>query len=99
MNISPRAKFVYGTIVYVLVGLLTGVVAAETDSRVMSPLFICFFAWIIFGSWVLSKIRCPNCDTSVAYQGKLGGLSIYAGFVRSKCQNCGHDLTAIDGGK
>jgi ribosomal protein S27AE len=98
MKISPRAKFIYGAIIFIVIGLAIGVMAAVTHARVMSSIFIMFFAWIFIGSWVLSQIRCPNCGTSVAYQGKLGGLSIYAGFVRSECQNCGHDLTTTDCG-
>jgi hypothetical protein len=93
MKIAPRAKFVYATIVFIIVGLVIGGLLVETQA---SALAVCFFAWIIIGSWALSQIRCPSCDTSVAYQGKLGGLSIYAGLVRNKCQNCGHDLTTTD---
>lgn len=98
MKISPRAKFVYGMLIYVLVGLAILVVAGRTNARVWDRIFIMFFTWGIVGSLVLLKIRCPNCSTSVAYQGKLRGLSIYSGFVRRKCQNCGHDLTTTDNG-
>ena len=94
MNISPKSKFRCGALIFVSVGLAIGVIAAQTNAQVMSPIFILFFVWIVIGSWLLLRISCPNCGTSVLYQGRLGGLSMYAGFVRRKCQNCGHDLTA-----
>ena len=93
MKISPRAKFVYGMLIYILVGLAIGVVAAHINARVWDPIFILFFAWGVICSLVLLQIRCPNCGTSVAHQGKMGGISFYAGFVRKTCQNCGYDLT------
>jgi hypothetical protein len=60
----------YATIVFIIFGLVIGGLLVETQA---SALAVCFFAWIIIGSWVLSQIRCPNRDTSVAYHGKLGG--------------------------
>ncbi len=91
MKLSPREKFIFAAMAFVLIGIAIVVILVETQSK---ALIVGFFAWIGIGSLLLTRIRCPNCGTSVAYQGKVGGLSIYAGFVRHSCQNCGHDLTA-----
>ena len=92
MSLSPRQKFAWVLIVFVVVGIAIGVFEAETD---IYELKWVFFAWIGIGSVCLMQIRCPNCATPVVYQGKLGRISIYAGFVRRKCQNCGYDLTTL----
>lgn len=93
MKISPRQLFIYAAMIFVVVGLAIVVVLVETQAK---TLIIGFFAWIAIGSFLLTRIRCPNCGTSVAYQGKVGKFSIYAGFVRHYCQSCGHDLTAAE---
>lgn len=95
MKIPPRSKFVYTAIVFILIGLTIGGLLIETQKTILA---VIFFVWIVVGSWALSSIRCPNCGTSVAFQGKVGGVSLYAGFVRRTCQNCGHDLAASDPG-
>lgn len=88
--ISPRMTFVLGVGMFVVVGIGIAFALIETQETALE---VAFFGWIIGGSYLLSRIRCPNCGISVAYQGKLGGISIYAGFVRTRCQNCGEDLT------
>ena len=98
MNISPRGRFIYGMLIFIIIGLAIGVIDSMTHGQVMGPMFILFFVWGIVGSIALIKIRCPTCGTSVAFQGKVGGLSIYAGFVRRNCQKCGRDLTNSDDG-
>lgn len=90
MSLSPRKKFAWGMVVFVIVGVAIGIFAAETQIHALKWVF---FAWIGIGSICLMQIRCPNCTTPVVYQGKMGGISIYAGYVRKTCQNCGHDLT------
>lgn len=87
---SPRKKFVYAACAFILVGLAIIIALVETQQ---TALIVAFFVWIMGGSFLLMRIRCPNCGVPVAYQGKLGSISIYAGFVRSKCQNCDADLT------
>jgi hypothetical protein len=90
MNTSPRKIFACGMVLFILVGIAIGIAAAEI--KIYSLKWI-FLAWIVIGSFCLLKIRCPKCKTPVAYQGRLGKMSIYAGFVRKTCLNCGHDLT------
>ena len=93
MSLSPQKKIAWGMVVFVVVGIGIAIVEGETH---IDALKWVFFAWGGIGSICLMQIRCPNCETPVVYQGKLGGLSIYAGFVRRKCQNCGHDLTTVE---
>jgi len=87
---SPRKKFVYAACTFIVVGLAIVVALVETQETALT---IAFFAWIMGGAFLLTRIRCPNCDVPIVYQGKLGSISIYAGFARKKCQNCGEDLT------
>jgi len=92
MRLSPRQMFALGLLIFIAIGLAIGVVAAWFKQH--SPvLMIIFFAWVAIGSVALMQIRCPRCGTPIAYQGKLGRLSLYAGFARRHCQNCGEDLT------
>jgi len=51
-----------------------------------------FFMVIYTIRFVLERIVCPNCGTSVTYQGILFGKEIRGGFIRRKCQKCGWDL-------
>jgi len=51
-----------------------------------------FFSIVPIGGFFLNKITCPNCGTSVTYQGTLVGFRITGGFIRKKCQECGWDL-------
>lgn len=89
MKISPKSTFIYATLIITLVGLMIGIILVETQEKAWA---IAFFVWLMIGSVALYKVRCPNCGTSLAFQGKIGGLSLYAGFARSKCQDCGYDL-------
>lgn len=92
MSLSPRQKFAWGMAIFVVVGLTIAVFAGEYKEKAQT-LMVVFFAWGGIGSLVLMQIRCPRCDRPVVYQGKLGKLSLYAGFVRRHCQNCGEDLS------
>jgi len=91
MNFSPRQKFIIAVFTFVAIGLGIGIAAGEAEESF--PLMAAFFIWIAVGSFGLMQIRCPRCDTPVVYQGKVGKFSIYAGFVRRNCQNCGESLT------
>jgi hypothetical protein len=79
-------------VIFVIVGLAIGITAGEFKDH-SQVLMVAFFAWVAIGSLVLMQIRCPRCGTPVVYQGKLGKISLYAGFVRRQCQHCGEDLT------
>ena len=92
MNLSPRQWFIGCMVIFVAVGLAVGITAGEFDDH-SQVLMVVFFAWVAISSLVLMQIRCPRCGTPVVYQGKVGKLSLYAGFVRRQCQNCGEDLT------
>lgn len=78
-------------VIFVIVGLAIAIAAGERADH-SQGLMVGFFAWVGIGSLVLMRIRCPRCGTPVVYQGKLGKVSVYAGFVRQHCQNCGEDL-------
>lgn len=51
-----------------------------------------FFILVFSSYYIFNRIICPNCGTSVTYQGKLAGFNIKGGFIRKKCQQCGWDL-------
>jgi rubredoxin len=51
-----------------------------------------FFALIFSAKFVLDRITCPNCGTSVTYQGTFAGVKVSGGFIRRRCQQCGWDL-------
>jgi uncharacterized membrane protein YhhN len=91
VSLSPRQKFAWGMVIFVAVGLAIAIAAGEYAGQSQVPM-VMFFAWCGIGSLLLMQIRCPRCGTPVVYQGKLGKLSVYAGFVRRHCQNCGDDL-------
>ena len=92
MSLSPWQKFACVTAIFVSVGLAMGIIAGEFDIDT-EVLMVVFFSWVAVCSFALMQIRCPRCSTPVVYQGKLGKVSLYAGFVRRHCQNCGEDLS------
>ena len=92
MSLSPRQRFAWGLAIFVIGGLTIAVIAGEFKEH-SQAFMVAFFAWGGIGSFALMQIRCPRCGTPVVYQGKLGKLSLYAGFVRRNCQNCGEDLS------
>jgi hypothetical protein len=51
-----------------------------------------FFALILSAKFVLDRITCLNCGTSVTYQGTFAGVKVSGGFIRRRCQQCGWDL-------
>jgi len=87
---SPRVKFISFGLASIAIGLAIGVTLVSTQNKL---LMAGFFGWIAIASFLLLRIRCPSCGVPVAYQGQFGRLSVYAGFARRTCQNCGHDLT------
>lgn len=90
MNLTPKRKFVWLCFVVVLIGLAIGCSAVIIDAEEIKWMF---FLWVAVGSFILMRIRCPQCGVPVAYQGRLGGMPLYAVFFRKNCQNCGNDLT------
>jgi hypothetical protein len=81
---SPRTKLWFIIAVVVLVGLAIGVAASATQSAFMMPLF---FGWVVVGSLLMARIKCPGCGRAVARVGSLGGIPL------PKCKECGTDLT------
>jgi hypothetical protein len=77
-------------LLFVVVGLALVVAITKLQSEVLVWVF---FGWGVVGSYMLHRVRCPRCGTSVGYQGSLGRLPIYAGFARRACASCGCDLT------
>lgn len=89
MEISPFRQFWLTMLVLVVGGLLIMfmLVSFQTDS-----IEWLLYAWVFGLSWLLFRIKCPNCGVFVGYQGKIGGAPIYAGFAHKKCRNCDFDL-------
>ena len=87
---SPRQRFFLVMFLVIAIGFSIGIVMGETQSiwAIAAFLLVPFV-----GTFVLYKIRYPVCGTSLSYKGKIGGLSLYAGYANRKCQKCGHDLT------
>lgn len=90
MKLSTREKFIFAATAFILIGIAIVIVLFDTQSKLLA---VGFFAWIGIGSFLLTQIRCPNCGAPVVYQGEVGRVAIYAGFVRHNCQKCGIDLT------
>ena len=86
MKISIYEKFWRTLGLLVLVGFILGVVAVETN---LKAVLFCFFGWAFIASYILFKIKCPNCGSSLTYKGTVAGLPIYSGFASRNCKNCG----------
>jgi hypothetical protein len=90
--ISSKQKFLLTTLLLVVVGLALGLLMLSLQSLWFAFALI---VWTFASSYLLYQVRCPNCGTSLSYKGKVGGMSLYAGFANRRCQNCGHDLTVV----
>ncbi|OGB23935.1 MAG: hypothetical protein A3I66_14575 [Burkholderiales bacterium RIFCSPLOWO2_02_FULL_57_36] len=79
-------------LVFVLiVAAIIGILMLEFQS---DPLMYFFFGWAIIGAYLAFKVKCPRCGVSVAYQGTILGLPLYAGDLPvDECKHCGFDLT------
>lgn len=86
MKSSVYQKFWLRMIVLILIGLIIGIVAVETSSKIA---LYCFFAWTFIASYLLYKVKCPNCGTSLTYGGTKAGIPIHSGFASRNCKNCG----------
>jgi len=81
---SPRTKLLLAIGGFVAVGLTIGIVAGESHSPYLMPLF---FGWGVVGSVLMARVKCPGCGRAVARVGSLGGVPL------PKCRECGTDLT------
>jgi hypothetical protein len=90
MKLSIQYKFFIRLFLCMLIGFFIGIFAVETQ---LKSLLLVFFGWAFMASYLVFRIKCPSCGKPVAYQGEVNGVSVYAGFCRNKCVNCGHDLT------
>ena len=72
------------------IGALMGVVLISTQSR-FAEWFM--FAWVLVGSTLIWRIRCPNCDKPAYHTGKLLGFQMRSMFGAKICTGCGLDLT------
>lgn len=89
MKMSVRLKFWSVILFVIVVGLLIGSLFAASDHM---PYV--FFGWILIGNVLAFRVRCPNCGTSVSYQGKrTANGTYYAGSVNRQCMRCGCDFT------
>ena len=87
---SPRQKFYLVAAFSTAFGFVVGCLMIYLQSKVMAGVFI---GWIFVSSYLMYRVRCPDCGASVAYKGEIVGISICAGFANRRCQMCGHDLT------
>jgi hypothetical protein len=93
MKIAPRTKFWL-----VMFGMIIGALFVSPQMIGLDRKYedILFFGWLVVGSVLLIVIRCPTCGTPLAFQGRIGGLPLIAGFANKQCKKCGHDLTSTD---
>jgi uncharacterized membrane protein len=75
----------------VLSAFLLVIVVVKTQSTLLLGILI---AWVLFGAYLLFRVRCPQCGVTVAYQGKIWRIPIYGGYANRNCKGCGFDLTA-----
>jgi hypothetical protein len=78
----------------ILVGTIAGglvigyfAVAKQSDALIMLAI-----VWALAGSICLMRVRCPNCDATVARTGKVAGMPYASAFAGSRCRHCGFDL-------
>jgi len=77
-------------LIFVLGGL--GLIGFLNELHVRN-LELIALGWLIVWTFLLFQVKCPNCQKSVAYQGTVGRVSVFAGFTNASCKNCGYDLT------
>lgn len=90
MKISVQLKFLYTFLICIIIELV--IVAFALDST-QSFIQIAPFIWFLITTYIIYNIKCPNCGAPVVYQGKLFGVSFFAGICRNKCASCDYDLT------
>jgi hypothetical protein len=73
------------------IALALGVAAMEVSSWFIVP----FLIFIYIPQFFLNRITCPNCGTPITYKATAFGVQSTGGFLRSKCQACGWDLTKL----
>lgn len=78
--------------IVIFIGLVIGIINVESKAHITDPGVFIFFGWGIIGTIILNFIKCPNCNTSVVYQGTHFGIPILSGFVGKKCKTCGTDF-------
>lgn len=89
MKISTQSKFILIVIFCTIVGLIIG---AWLMASQLSYLVFAFFGWVFIMSFLMYSVKCPNCEMPVVNQGKVMGISFYAGLCKRKCANCDYDL-------
>ena len=87
---SPRNEFRTSTALFMGVAVTIGMVMVLTESH---WLVVAFVPWILVGSYLMSRVRCPRCKKSVTFKGRVFGLEYHAGYASKHCKNCGYDLT------
>lgn len=90
MKISTQSKYFLILFIFMIGSLSTGLAAMITQYK---PLIVVFFAWLLVLRYCISKVKCPNCEMPISYQGRILGIPFYAGICRAKCANCDYDLT------
>ena len=93
MKLSPKRMLILAFAIFVVIGLLIGAFSVATQVEAFSYLF---FGWVIVGSFLIYRIRCPKCGSPVALQEKGVRFPLFAGLTVTKCQSCGEDLTRAE---
>lgn len=93
MKTSTQSKFLIQLVCYMGIGFLIGLIMLETQSKI---LWLVLLGWTFLASYLMFKVKCPSCRMPVVYQGKVMGISFYAGICKSTCANCGYDLTKVE---
>lgn len=86
MSIYRKVLLMWCVVFLLVLILLLGAEFVSTLSPVMG-LLIPFYI-----KNTLGKLKCPHCEVSVTYQGKILGESYFGGFLNRHCKNCGWDL-------
>ena len=77
----------------IAVGFVIGAITVQTQAQAA---VIAFFVWLFIGTFLMLRVRCPNCGTPLVVRGKLVGVPILSAFVNRYCQSCGYDLDKSD---
>ncbi len=95
MNITRRSN-----VLTFLVTPAVGFALGSLGIFVHWTLVFLVFPWLLLMHVVTSRIRCPNCQTPVAWRrhtfGKFG-FEWWSPYTSRHCQWCGHDLTGGEG--
>jgi len=85
-----QLKFLYTFLICIVIELIMVAFALHSTQSLIQ---IAPFLWFLITTYIIYNIKCPSCETPVVYQGKVLGVSFFAGICRNKCVSCGYDFT------